>query len=67
MDKKDCIFYIDKEEPAETRKIHVRCIKCAEDEPKDGMWFWYGSKKGYGPFLFQCERCEIIIHKPEEQ
>jgi hypothetical protein len=37
------------------------CEKCHLANPSLG-WFWEGSRLGYGPFEYVCNKCGHIIH-----
>jgi len=65
MEKKDCFFFIDGESvPEEERRMRCVCAKCVMDKKIDGGWFWEGSKRGYGKYVYKCESCGEIIYKP---
>lgn len=66
MENPDCFFILDMNVPDENRKIETFCVPCYLETGRDDGWFWEGSKRGYGPFMFKCDICETIIHKPEE-
>lgn len=60
--KEDCWFYQDVSIPENERKMLVLCINCHKKEPVKG-WYWEGSRLGYGPYNFICEKCKHVIHK----
>lgn len=43
------------------------CVECHDREFKDLGWFWPGAERGYGPFLFACEKCRKVIHDVEDE
>lgn len=55
----DCFFYIDAEEI-----IRCLCVECGKDH--SGAWYWPGDEAGYGPFLFECYKCNKTIYDPEK-
>lgn len=57
----DCYLWIDENIPEDEQTMNVLCTKCHEKEPELG-WFWEGSKHGYGPFEFICNKCGHIVH-----
>jgi hypothetical protein len=64
--EENCWFYMDETVPEEEQTINVLCCDCHEKFPTLG-WFWEGSKRGYGPFDFICEKCGHKVHeKPKE-
>lgn len=65
MQKQDCFFIIDPNVDIEDRKIDIMCCECMHKHRLSNCWFWEGSKRGYGPFLFKCDFCGFIISKPE--
>jgi len=66
MQKENCWFWIDKDLPEDQQKINVLCQTCHETKFQDLGWFWEGSRLGYGPFDFICEKCGHIISKAEK-
>jgi hypothetical protein len=58
----DCYFWIDNQVPEEERIMNVMCVDCHVDSQHDSGWFWEGSKKGYGPYEYKCDKCGKIIH-----
>lgn len=67
MQKQDCFFLLDSQVELSDRKLQIMCCECALKNKPDNGWFWEGSKRGYGPYLFQCDFCGLIISKPEEK
>ena len=67
MQKEDCFFLLEGEEDISTKKIKTCCVKCMQENKIEKAWFWEGSKRGYGPFLFKCDFCEKTISEPEVQ
>lgn len=63
----DCYFYLDMEEPEDTRIMQTFCIECAEDMQLNGSFFWQGSARGYGEYKIECNKCKKTIHIPEEE
>ncbi len=66
--KQDCYFYIDETLSESERKVCTLCMECSKKFPGLG-WFWEGSRLGYGPFDFLCEKCGNYVHqapKPQE-
>jgi len=63
----DCYFIIedDPDISDKDRRIRALCVECQEKKPSEGAWFHPGSEEGYGPFDFQCCRCQKFIHKAE--
>lgn len=59
--KEDCYLYMDETIPEEERTMNVLCEKCHLKFPGLG-WFWEGSKLGYGPFDFTCNKCGHLVH-----
>jgi hypothetical protein len=57
----DCYFWTDESVPEDERKINVLCEGCHLKFPGLG-WFWEGSRLGYGPFDFICEKCGHVVH-----
>jgi hypothetical protein len=68
MQDQDCYFLEDPDPdvPEEKRHMIVLCMSCREKHFPDQGWFYQGSKDGYGPFDFICDRCGEVIHKHEE-
>jgi len=64
--EQDCYFYIN----TKLNKVRPVCLPCYDkmrDTPDEVKgWFWEGSNKGYGPFLFKCDFCEKVIHEEKE-
>ena len=60
----DCYFYTEEELPPDQQLIRVLCMGCHEKNPDLG-WFWQGSKLGYGPFLFACNKCGHVVYQPK--
>lgn len=60
----DCYFYTTKK----NGELYVvpLCIRCHDEIYPDLGWFWEGSKIGYGPYLFECEKCGKIIYEYKE-
>lgn len=56
---KNCYFYTTRKE----NKTYVvpLCIECHDTSFAELGWFWAGEELGYGPFLFQCEKCQKTI------
>lgn len=61
----DCYLWMDESIPEEERTINVLCEQCHLKYPGLG-WFWEGSKLGYGPFDFICNKCEHVIYDPKK-
>lgn len=61
----DCYFYVDTTQdlPEEERIMSPLCIQCRDEHFPDVGWFWAGSKKGYGPWNYNCKNCGKSIHK----
>jgi hypothetical protein len=59
----DCYFYT-KQIDSKTFVVPM-CLECGDKYPNLG-WFWEGSQRGYGPFLFKCEKCDKIIYEHKE-
>ena len=59
----DCYFFIDPDPsvPEEQKTMSILCVKCHRDTPDVG-WFYQGSKDGYGPFVYECTRCNKMIY-----
>lgn len=63
----DCYLWIDESVPEDERTMNVLCMECSKKFPGLG-WFWEGSRLGYGPFEFACEKCGHIVHNaPKSQ
>lgn len=66
--KQDCYLWIDESAPEDERTVNVLCMGCSKKFPGLG-WFWEGSRLGYGPFDFICNKCGHIVSaapKPTE-
>ena len=63
----DCYFFVDPDPnvPEEERRMKVICTKCRQEHMPDVGWFYPGSKEGYGPFDYQCCKCQKFIYKAE--
>ncbi len=59
----NCYFYTTKKD--NDTYVVALCMECRKNNKELG-WFWEGSVKGYGPFVFKCEKCEKLIYEPEE-
>ncbi len=57
----DCYLWIDESKPEDERTMSALCEKCHLANPSLG-WFWEGSRLGYGPFEYVCNKCGHIIH-----
>jgi hypothetical protein len=66
MENPDCFFIVDTGNSEENPKIQTFCVSCFEKDPQKDGWFWEGSKRGYGPYLFKCCKCDTILFNPEE-
>lgn len=65
----DCYFFIDMDVEVQDegdRCIDVLCIECRDSLYPGVGWFWDGSLKGYGPWTYNCCKCNKLIHKPNE-
>lgn len=63
----DCYLWIDESVPEDERTMNVLCMECSKKFPGLG-WFWEGSRLGYGPFEFTCNKCgHIVHHAPKHQ
>ena len=60
--RENCFFYVDESKSPEDRTMCVMCVACHDKDPEVG-WFWEGSRLGYGPFDFVCDRCGNVIHQ----
>lgn len=60
----DCYIWIDESVPEDEQRMNICCEKCHLQYPKLG-WFWEGSKLGYGPFEFICNKCGHIVYDPK--
>ena len=56
----DCYFFI-----TEKKIVSPLCVPCHRTKYPSLGWFWEGSRKGYGPWLFKCSKCGTVIHDPE--
>lgn len=63
----DCYFYLDMAQPEETRKMQTFCINCMENLKLEEAYFWQGSVRGYGEYAINCNKCDVLIHNPEEK
>lgn len=66
MELEDCYFIVDMEDTEENQKIQIFCVDCYQKSNNKNGWYWDGSVRGYGPYLFKCQLCEKILYKPEE-
>lgn len=66
MDQKreNCYFWTDSTVPEDKRTMSVMCVGCREKNPQIKCWLWEGSKNGYGPFDYVCEKCGRVIYSP---
>lgn len=63
----DCYFFIDFMQPEEKRCMSILCVECHDKYMPDTGWLWKGSQDGYGPFDYQCHKCNRYIHKTDEE
>jgi len=61
VQQENCYLWMDQSIPEEERTMNVLCEKCHLKYPGLG-WFWEGSRLGYGPFEFICNKCGHIVH-----
>jgi len=73
MDSKiqeNCFFYAKgkQDTPFDDKRICAMCMDCWNKEGQPKLWFWEGSKRGYGNYDLKCsmEGCENIIHQRNE-
>lgn len=59
--QEDCYLWMDESILEEERTMNVLCQQCHLTYPGLG-WFWEGSKLGYGPFEFICNKCGHVVH-----
>lgn len=59
--QEDCYLWMDESIPEEERTMNVLCEQCHPKYPGLG-WFWEGSRLGYGPFEFVCNKCGHVVH-----
>jgi formylmethanofuran dehydrogenase subunit E len=60
----NCYFYFQENQNKE-KTINVLCEKCHNEKYPNLGWFWEGSKLGYGPYDFICNKCEQIVYSPK--
>jgi hypothetical protein len=60
----DCYIWIDETIPEDDRTMNICCEQCHLKYPGLG-WFWEGSKLGYGPFEFICNKCGRTVYDPK--
>lgn len=62
---KDCFFYtLKNNEDVIVTQICIDC-KAKNHSEEDFGWFWEGSEKGYGDWVYLCRECQCIIHDPQ--
>ena len=61
MRREDCYLWMDETVSEEARTMNILCEKCHLKFPGLG-WFWEGSRLGYGPFDFICDKCGHVVH-----
>lgn len=66
MPSLDCYFYLDMDEPEDSRCMQCFCTECIDSMNFEGAYFWQGSIRGYGEYKISCRKCNKIIHDPEE-
>lgn len=59
--RENCYLWIDESVPEDERTMSVLCEECHLKYPTLG-WFWEGSRLGYGPFDFVCNKCGHVVH-----
>ena len=64
----DCYFFVDPDPsvPEEKRTMKVVCVECRTQHMPDSGWFYPGSTEGYGPYDYQCCKCEKFVHKADD-
>jgi hypothetical protein len=67
MDSLDCYFYLDINEPEDTRLMQTFCVDCMYVLNFKEAYFWQGSTRGYGEYKITCNKCNKLIHEPEEE
>ena len=65
----DCYFFVDPDPTIkeEDRTMNILCLECHDTHMPDTGWFYQGSKEGYGPYEYQCCRCNKKINDEEEE
>lgn len=61
----DCYFYTTKKE--DELFVVPLCVECHDKSYPELGWFWLGSVRGYGPYLFRCDKCSKIIYEYKEE
>ena len=59
--REDCYIWMDETIPEDQRTMNILCEQCHVKYPGLG-WFWEGSRLGYGPFDFICNKCGHVVH-----
>lgn len=59
--REDCYIWMDETIPEDRRTMNILCEQCHLKYPGLG-WFWEGSRLGYGPFDFICNKCGHVVH-----
>ena len=67
MDSLDCYFYLDMQEPEDTRFMQTFCVECMHEMNFQEVFFWQGSIRGYGEYKVTCNKCQKLIHEQEEE
>lgn len=63
--KENCYIWVDSEVPEDDRRMNFLCENCHIKEPDLG-WFWEGSRLGYGPYDFICDKCGHVINEAKK-
>ena len=63
----DAYFYMDMNQPEDTRRMEVFCVECFEKSGLEGGMFWQGSIRGYGEYEVACGKCSQKIHVVENE
>lgn len=66
MPSLDCYFYLDMNVSEDIRRMQCFCTECVESLNLEGAYFWQGSTRGFGEYKITCEKCQVVIHDPEE-
>ena len=63
----DCYIFMDPTIPEEKACMSFLCVDCKREFfPDTEMHLHPGSKEGYGPFDFICDKCGCFLHEEKE-
>lgn len=62
----DCYIFEDHTVPIEIRTMSFICKDCKEEHYPDTDMHFHQGTEGYGPYTYECCKCECVLHEEQE-